>query len=121
MKILLNLFLFLTSYLYVFSQTGNNTDSLINLIAKSKSDTSKVNLLIKAGKSISQNDPAKSIDFANEALALSKRLGFKKGSVLAENLLGVGYSNSGKYDTSLLHYQSSIQLAMKLMIKRVSA
>jgi len=114
MKILLNLFLFLSAYLYVFSQTGNNADSLINLISRSKPDTSKVNLLIKAGKSVSQNNPAKSIDFAIEALALSKKLGFKKGSVLAENLLGVGYSNTGKYDSSLSHYQSSIQLANQI-------
>ncbi len=74
--------------IFAFSQNSKNLDSLLNVVKIAKDDTSKTNLLNKISTTYLETDLEKSLDFAKRSLALSEKIGFKKGIANAYFLMG---------------------------------
>src|SRR6266446_6102443 len=83
-------------------------DSLRRELKQAKEDTNKVILLITIGGSlinISQYDSSEK--YCQGALALSKKLNFRKGEGNAYNLLGNLYNNRGDLPNALSSYSAA--------------
>ncbi|SMG40623.1 Serine phosphatase RsbU, regulator of sigma subunit [Marivirga sericea] len=57
-----------------------------------------------------KSQPAKSFEYANTALEISKRINFLQGEATANNNLGVYYKQKGDYDKALNYYKISFNL-----------
>ncbi len=103
------LFLFLL-LLFGFILNANNAskkaDSLIAL-SKTAADTQKVNLYLAACRSLWEIDDAKSLEYANVALQLAEKIGFKKAIPKAHGYMGIVYDNLGRGDTAMVLYIQS--------------
>ncbi len=77
------------------------TDSLQMLVKKDKEDTSKVNHLNMLGRKVMYSNPDTTIILCNQALALAKKLEWKRG--ISNSLANIGYSYSllGNYSKAL--------------------
>jgi signal transduction histidine kinase/CheY-like chemotaxis protein len=78
-RILYILILFFHHQHLSFSQVQPKVDSLLACIKNAKHDTTKVLILAELSLIYSVNNPDKSMDYANQCLALSKKCGYKKG------------------------------------------
>lgn len=76
---------------------GSYTDSLIREAAKAGNTGKKVNLLDQISFAFSTADPAKGIQYANEALDLAKQIGYTKGVAAANADLGINYAARSEY------------------------
>ncbi|MDB5231876.1 MAG: hypothetical protein JWN76_2681 [Chitinophagaceae bacterium] len=86
------------------------TDSLKNVLAHSKADTSKVNTLIALSKSFSGSAPEVSLSYATQAKDLAVKLKFKKGQAYALKFIGIYYYNQAKTVETLDNWQQSLAL-----------
>jgi signal transduction histidine kinase len=100
--------------LYANAQQPRAIDSLKNLIAGAKSDSSKVNLLDDLCWEYLYYDPQKSIPYALEAIALARDVGFVKGEGRLLNTLGAAYSNLGNFDKALANYKMALLIKEKI-------
>ena len=98
--------------LMLFCCYGQNTvsDSLYNLLAKTKNDTSKINLYNALAFENCNNNPDTAIFFAKKAIKLSKEHPFNVG--LAESYLAIGktYVNLGEGDSCLVYLNKALQI-----------
>ena len=78
---LLLLFMILSSVLK--SQDQPKIDSLFQVLRTSKQDTNKVLLLYELSREFFNNDITASETYANSALSLSEKLGYKKDTTLS--------------------------------------
>jgi adenylate cyclase len=98
------IFLILVS---VISQASNlNVDSLKALLAKTKNDTAKIEILNLL--SFKTDQPEEAIRYGRNAEELSNRIGYKKGSAEAIKNIGLGYFNQGDYINALKLYQQAL-------------
>jgi len=95
---ILPIFIFCIS-LSSFSQRKGNT--------KDSTEVQRLNNLFRIQY---RSQPAKSFEYANTALEISKRINFLKGEATAYNNLGVYYKQKGDYDKALQFYQQSFNL-----------
>src|SRR5688500_18782056 len=79
------------------------TDSLINLLAKSPEDTIKAMLYWKTGASIIYQDPQAGIAYFKKGTELSRKLNYIAGLERCLNATSFGFSLNAKYDSGL-HY-----------------
>jgi len=95
-----------------FSQTidAQNTivDSFKLVLQYSKDDTTKVNTLISICKNEYRSAPDSAILHGNEALKLSKKLVFGKGTANAYKYIGMGYYFLGNYFETINFWQQSL-------------
>jgi len=101
-----------------FSNAQDILDSLITVLKKEKSDTSKIRILNDLAYEFKGFNPDTSILLSNQALALSKKLSenrsevisnyAKKAAAQSEHLLGTFYSIIGEFTVSLNHYDKAL-------------
>ncbi len=111
-KILLVLafFLFLLSP-HVYAQEIRS-DSLLSAVNTSKEDTNKVIYLVELSWELvfTTGDYAKTIQYAREAVELSKKIDYKKGQAEALNVIGAAYMFQGDYEEALSNYTASLEI-----------
>jgi signal transduction histidine kinase len=97
MKLYLVLLLLATSFISVSAQQEafKDVDSLLRKLSTATSDTASIILKCKLGEAYRSNDPDTSLLLANEALAKSTEIKFKKGEIHALMVLCVLYREKG--------------------------
>ncbi|MDP1803093.1 MAG: tetratricopeptide repeat protein [Bacteroidota bacterium] len=112
------IFLFFLCHLSisVFSQNSKNIDSLISIAKIAKDDTSKSNLLNKISTTYLEIDLEKSLDFAKRSLALSEKLGYKKGIANAYFLMGNICNYKAEHLEAISWYKKSLAIRKELFL-----
>jgi len=107
MKKLFSLLLCCSVVLPVFSQTPQ-VDSLNELLAATKTDIIKVDVLCK----LSFYDPSfqHGLDLAQEGLALSRKIGYQKGEANCLHQVGNQYWTISNFPMALHYYLESIKI-----------
>ncbi len=87
-------------------------DSLQNALKTAKQDTNRVKILNSIAANYLQVPPnyKKALPFAEESLALSKQLNYKKGLARAYNNLGLIYGYFGFYTKALNSYLNKLKI-----------
>lgn len=110
MKYLFALLLF--APLLLRSQTKQQVyiDSLLKVISKSQADTVKADLLSRVSFTYLSSDPEEGIKRGEEALALSQKLGWKKGIANAYNSIGSNYRIKADYPMALENFLKALEV-----------
>ncbi len=98
----------------VFSQQPKAIDSLTRRIANAAADTAKVNLLDDLCWEYLSYDPKKSIPFANEAILLARKIGYKRGEGRLLNTLGTTYTYMRNFPLALTAIQDAIKVKSQI-------
>ncbi len=85
-------------------------DSLVTQIPHAIEDTNKVNLLNDICFTYRDLNPNKCIEYGQQGLALAENLKWEKGIATSYNIMGLAYSNIGKYDQALKMFFSSLKI-----------
>jgi len=96
--IILPIFIFCIGFNSFSQRKGNTKDS---------TEVKRLNNLFKIQY---KSQPAKSFEYANTALEISKRINFLQGEAEAYNNLGVYYKQKGDYDKALQYFKQSFNL-----------
>jgi len=96
--IILPIFIFCIGFNSFSQRKGNTKDS---------TEVKRLNNLFKIQY---KSQPAKSFEYANTALEISKRINFLQGEAVAYNNLGVYYKQKGDYDKALQYFKQSFNL-----------
>jgi serine phosphatase RsbU (regulator of sigma subunit) len=99
--------IFLASYQICGAQ-NNIVDSLKLVLKDSKEDTTKVNTLILICQNEYRSAPDSAIFYGNQALKLSEKLLFGKGSANALKFIGMGYYFLGNYSETINSWQQAL-------------
>jgi signal transduction histidine kinase len=113
------LFFFILNFIST-SKSASQADSLEQSL-KTATDTNKVNILNKLSMQYFESNGPKAIEFARQAIELSKTLNFQIGIVKAYNNIGIVHDVTGKYDSALYNYGLSLELSTKLNNKKQMA
>ena len=92
-------------------------DSLLDELPRAKPDTNRVNLLNLITNYYLYINPNEGINYANQSLALARRLTWKKGMTVAYNGLGNSYTNKSDYPQALTAYLSGLKIAEEIKDK----
>ena len=84
------------------------TDSLRKVLALSKNDTNKVNILLSLSKNSLSMVPETSLMYANDAHKLAAELKFTRGRALALKSIGMVYYIQSKYPETLDYWTQSL-------------
>lgn len=107
--------------LYRQVKAQQETDSLLQQLAKAKEDTNKVNLYWKTGVSIIYQDPFKAMPYFKKGIELSEKLGFISGLEKCNNGTSLAFSFNAKYDSALVYINKAVFYAVKAgNIKRLA-
>ncbi|MBC7828265.1 MAG: tetratricopeptide repeat protein [Chitinophagaceae bacterium] len=87
----------------------HNIDSLQQILLSSGEDTNRIWALNNLGRNIQDSDTT--IILAGQAIALSQKLGFKKGEAEAYNNIGYWFTQKGDYPKALENYLKAIKLS----------
>jgi len=105
------IFLLLLFFLSIFIYgQENKIDSLTNLIKKHHGqDSIKVSLLIDLSHCyLYEANSENLVNYSNEAIELSEKIGYKYGKARAFQLLGIYYSLKSNYEKALSYFNQSI-------------
>src|SRR3989337_1750590 len=100
-------FLFTDALAQIF-QTYN-IDSLKKVLRTELHDTNRIWTLNNLGRNIPTSDPIMTL--AEQAIELSRKIGFTKGEAEAYNNIGYWVNQQGNYPKALENYLRSIQLS----------
>jgi tetratricopeptide (TPR) repeat protein len=89
-------------------------DSLKNLIDKARTDTGKIMLLTQLSRIYFNIEPNNGISFGKEALAMSEKIGWKKGIALANNSLGSNYWAKYEFNKAQDYYIITLKIAEEI-------
>ncbi len=110
--------LFFTAFLCLptlaFSQENSVVDSLTALLKLAKNDTVKVNLLTDLAWELKFDNPGQANVHLDSALALSRRLGFKKGEGNTWNFKGVLADIHGNSEEAVGFFQNALNIRNQL-------
>jgi len=98
----------------LFAQNQKLIDSLEQVLSQSKEDTNKVILLTKTGFQHVSYDVAKAESLLNEAIQLSKKLGYLRGEAAGYGNMGIVYKNKKKFDSSVYYHNKALVIWQKL-------
>ena len=118
MKTKLFLFLFCHLTIFSFSQNLKNLDSLLNIAKIAKDDTSKSNLLNKISATYLEIDLDKSLDFAKQSLALSEKIGYKKGVGNAYFSMGNICNYKAEHLDAIIWFKKSLLITFQYTTKK---
>ncbi|MBC7861667.1 MAG: tetratricopeptide repeat protein [Bacteroidia bacterium] len=110
-RLFLVVFVLIDSVSFASAQ-HNKTDSLLSLLKKDKNDTNKVthlNKLCVEYTNAGNFDTA--LVFANQAILLGIKSGFRIGVARANGFIGDIYEYSGEYAKAMDHYTKAIKIA----------
>ena len=85
-------------------------DSLLKALKLSPDDTNKVNLLNKLYTEYQSIVPSKALKYAKQALELSEKLGFQRGSASSYNNIGRAHFQNGKSNDALDNYLKALEI-----------
>jgi len=111
---LYTLLLLLFSKTIVAQQHDRIADSLKIVLAKSKEDTNKVNLLIELGNTVSYYDLVAAEKYMTDGIALSKKLKYEEGVGRCSYILGFVYMDLSNYPAAWQQLQEAEAVAVKL-------
>ncbi|HZG01101.1 MAG TPA: adenylate/guanylate cyclase domain-containing protein [Chitinophagales bacterium] len=89
-------------------------DSLSVELRRSGQDTNAVNVLTALAYNTLERDPAMSLRFADQAKALSERLGWKKGSAVAERMRGNAHATLGDNGEAVQCFHRALTLSKEI-------
>ena len=89
-------------------------DSLLRELPRMQSDTMAVRLLDNISFQYCRIDPDEGLVYAEKALSLAKRLGWKPGEAFAYNDYGNNYLNKAAYPQALDHFFKALQVGEEL-------
>jgi tetratricopeptide (TPR) repeat protein len=93
-----------------FAQSDEK-DSLFKQLARTKEDTTRIMLLIKIGHDYVDNNLDSGYAYANQALRLSQKIGYRRGESLSFSTMGAIESFLGNYPEALKLTLRSLPLA----------
>ena len=110
MRIFLS-FIFIYLFFLPLQSTAQDkyTDSLKSVLTTSKEDTNKVNTLIALSEDAFGYDPNEAIRYGLAAESLAKKLGFIKGSSVANKDIGIGHYIQADYMVAIEYWQRSLK------------
>jgi len=85
-------------------------DSLSKVIQTIPSDTNKVKTLIQLGRELRLTDAEKALDYAGQALEISNKLNYKKGSAGAYTIIGSTHYNHGEQTKALENHINALKI-----------
>ena len=89
-------------------------DSLILVLNSSKADSNQVNTLSNLSKILAESKPDQGLQFATQGIALSRKIGFRRGENKCINTLGLAFHQLGKLDTSLVCFEKHMEISKEL-------
>ncbi len=96
------------------AQEVTPADSLSTVLGNIRNDTAKVNMLLAVSGTYTASGVAREFYYANEALGLSEKMHWDKGTMLAEELLGDCYYKVLAYNDAIVHLKHGVSKAEKL-------
>jgi len=93
-------------------------DSLLKVVATTRIDSVKIKSLLKLEYCYRYTDFQKGLDFAEEALRLSKKTKWKKGLAISYNNIGNSYLDRGKHSEAIDYYLKSLDYSVKFLKNR---
>lgn len=109
--------LFFIGFLVVMNgmaQSSSNKDSLARILLAAKEDTDKVILYLNVGEPFENSDPETAKKYYRQALALSKKLGYKAGELKYASYYSSVLNIQGFFDSSLAVNLNALQMAKKM-------
>jgi signal transduction histidine kinase len=102
-----------------FAQPNRLIDSLKRALKTATEDTNKVNKLNVLSRLLwLRSRYAESKKYASDALALSEKLNYKKGTAFAYNEIGKAHHSLGNYPEALKNYQASLEVSEEMGEKK---
>ncbi len=110
---------FLLSGAKLFAQQSY-ADSLLSVISVANDDTNKVKNLVDLAWEIvlTTGDYELTITYANDAIAISEKIDYKKGKAEGLNVIGAAYMFQGNYPEALNNYQASLVIREEMGDKK---
>lgn len=102
-----------TTVQYSRAQSNTTLDSLLNSLTQAKNDSNKVWLLFDIGEEIEKVHPQKAKSYYNQALALSKKIGYKRGHYIYASDYFYVLNMEGQYDSAMLVNQQVLDMALQ--------
>ncbi len=109
--------LFFIGFLVVMNgmaQSSSNKDSLARILLAAKEDMDKVILYLNVGEPFENSDPETAKEYYRQALALSKKLGYKAGELKYASYYSSVLNIQGFFDSSLAVNLNALQMAKKM-------
>jgi len=91
-----------------------NIDSLFDVLKTTKTDTIRIKTLYFLSDEFCEKEPDKAIDFADEGITLSNKIGFKKGISFCLNAKGFAYNQKAKFDSALICFEEGMKISREL-------
>ena len=115
MKILFIFLILIISCGSAFAQeeTFKDAERLIQELSQAKTDTAKIVLKSRLSEAYRSNNPDTSLILANQALINAREIGFKKGEIMALNVLSVLYREKGDLPYALQMGLQGLKIAEK--------
>ena len=99
---------------FLFSQETTLADSLRRLLQTARPDTNRVNLLNDLAWELREENPSQAIAHLDSALALARRLKFKKGEGNALNFRGVVEGMHGRSEAAISFFEQALKIRQSL-------
>lgn len=90
-----------------------SSNSVAASLKSMKEDSLKVNLLNKTGFSLINTDTIRALQYSNEALRISKELGWKEGIAKSNFALGTVYNQYLQFDKALVYFKQALGTSNK--------
>jgi serine phosphatase RsbU (regulator of sigma subunit) len=108
------IFLVLFSLVEVVFAQKSKIDSLERLLLLAQPDTQRVNLLNQLSFVLYSKNPEKSKDYADEALFLSEKLNFKRGTAECNKNIGLYFRQKGDFVQALRYLSTGLEIFTQL-------
>lgn len=94
----------------LFSNNYNKVDSLLNLLKTATVDSQKVKILHELSYNVCETNYLQSIEYASNALEISKTNNYKKGAGLSYFALGRSNESKGEYQKAISNFFLALQI-----------
>lgn len=98
----------------IFAQANKRIDSLLNVLENTKEDTIRLNTLMKLSFELRANNSEKALKYAQQGLALAKKIGNKKSEARAMNNIGLAFFYKSEFDSAISYYGNTLKLGNSL-------
>ncbi|WP_207431568.1 tetratricopeptide repeat-containing sensor histidine kinase [Sabulibacter ruber] len=108
------MYLVLTVFLQISAFAHQKPLDHLRDLLRSAKDTSRVNLLLQLSNAYQGLNHTKTLEYASEALKLSRKHHFSKGEAYALSSIGLVYVNQGNHTLGLRYWNQSLERFNKL-------
>jgi two-component system, NtrC family, sensor kinase len=121
MKILLIFLILIISSGSAFAQeeTFKDAERLLQELSQARTDTASIILKSRLSEAYRSNNPDTSLILANQALSKAREIGFKKGEIMALNVLSVLYREKGDLPYALQMGLQGLKIAEREQLSYV--